>query len=78
MASITIPRTKRVFTNNHGSHDITALDAATGEVVGTVKAEGDGEEAIVGKGGLIYVNSENTSEVVVCDPKSLEVRNAFR
>jgi DNA-binding beta-propeller fold protein YncE len=71
------PATKRVFTNNHGSHDITALDAATGEVVGTVKAEGDGEEAIIGKDGLIYVNSENTSEVVVFDPKSLEVKKRF-
>src|SRR6267154_2604754 len=27
-------RTKRVFTNNHGTHDITAIDAATGDVVG--------------------------------------------
>lgn len=32
------PGSKRVFTNNHGSHDITAIDAATGEVVGAVKA----------------------------------------
>src|SRR3984893_13256633 len=71
------PKTKRVFTNNHGSHDITAIDAATGEVVGTVKAEGDGEEAIIGADGLIYVNSENTDEVVVFDPKSLEVKNRF-
>src|SRR5436305_6749360 len=39
---------KRVFTNNHGSHDITALDASTGEVVGTVKAQGDGEQAVIG------------------------------
>src|SRR5262249_1921023 len=51
------PRTKRVFTNNHGSHDITAIDAATGDVVGTVKAEGDGEQAIIGSDGMIYVNS---------------------
>src|SRR5213083_942243 len=36
-------RTKRVFTNNHGSHDITAIDAEKGEVVGTVEANGDGE-----------------------------------
>src|SRR6266568_2761321 len=71
------PGTKRVFTNNHGSHDITALDAATGEVVGTVKAEGDGEQAIIGADGLIYVNSENTNEVVVFDPKSLEVKHRF-
>src|SRR5438128_8879095 len=68
------PATKRVFTNNHGTHDITAIDAATGEGVGTVKAEGDGEEAIIGKDGLIYVNSENTAEVVVFDPKSREAK----
>lgn len=71
------PATKRVFTNNHGSHDISAIDAATGEVVGTVKAEGDGEEAIIGKDGLIYVNSEDTAEVLVFDPKSLEVKKRF-
>src|SRR6266404_3075645 len=71
------PKTKRVFTNNHGSHDITAIDAATGDVVGTVAAKGDGEQAIIGKDGLIYVNSEDTAEVVVFDPKSLEVKQRF-
>jgi DNA-binding beta-propeller fold protein YncE len=71
------PRSQRVFTNNHGSHDITAIDAMTGEVVGTVKAEGDGEQAAIGSDGLIYVNSENTNEVVVFDPKSLEVKKRF-
>src|SRR5712691_3686776 len=71
------PKTKRVFTNNHGSHDITAIDSATGEVVGTVAAKGDGEQAIIGADGLIYVNSEDTAEVVVFDPKSLEVKNRF-
>src|SRR6266446_8247462 len=53
------PKTKRVFTNNHGSHDITAIDASSGEVVGTVKADGDGEQAVIGSDGMIYVNSEN-------------------
>src|SRR5947209_15076362 len=69
------PETKRVFTNNHGTHDITAIDAKTGEVVGTVKVDGDGEQAVIGKDGLIYVNSENTSEVVAFDPQSLQVRH---
>jgi DNA-binding beta-propeller fold protein YncE len=68
--------TKRVFTNNHGSHDITAIDAKTGDVVGTVKLEGDGEQAVIAD-GVIYVNSENTSDVVVFDPKSLEVKKRF-
>src|SRR6266571_668004 len=70
------PGTKRVFTNNHGSHDISAIDAKTGQVIGTVKAEGDGEQAIV-PDGVIYVNSEDTSEVIVFDPKSLEVKHRF-
>jgi DNA-binding beta-propeller fold protein YncE len=71
------PKTKRVFTNNHGSHDITAIDAATGVVVGTVPAKGDGESAIIGSDGLIYVNIEDTAEVVAFDPKSLEVKKRF-
>ena len=70
------PKTKRVFTNNHGSHNITAIDAKTGEVVGTVKVDGDGEQAVIAD-DLIYVNSEDTNEVVLFDPKSLEVKKRF-
>ena len=68
------PATKRVFTNNHGSHDITAIDAKSGKVVGTVAIKGDGEQAVFGSDGLVYVNSEDTNEVVAFDPKSLEVK----
>jgi DNA-binding beta-propeller fold protein YncE len=70
------PATKRVFTNNHGSHDITAIDAKSGEVVGTVKAEGDGESAVVAD-GVVYLNLEDTNEVITFDPKSLEVKKRF-
>jgi len=70
------PATKRVFTNNHGSHDITAIDAKTGQVVGTIKVEGDGESAVVAD-GVVYLNLEDTNEVVVFDPKSLEVKKRF-
>ncbi|HYW70667.1 MAG TPA: hypothetical protein VE961_06520, partial [Pyrinomonadaceae bacterium] len=47
------PGTKRVFTNNHGTHDITAIDARTGQVVGTVDLKADGEQAAIGD-GVIY------------------------
>src|SRR5499433_1827154 len=70
-------RTKRVFTNNHGSHDVSVIDAKEGTVVGTVKLGGDGEQAVIGADGLIYVNSEDTNEVVVFDPKGLEVKKRF-
>ena len=70
------PGTKRVFTNNHVSHDITAIDAKTGQVVGTIKVEGDGESAVVAD-GVVYLNLEDTNEVVVFDPKSLAVKKRF-
>jgi YVTN family beta-propeller protein len=67
----------RVFTNNHGSHDITAIDPAAGKVVGTVAVEGDGEQAVSGGDGLVYVNLEDKSEVAVFDAKTLAVKNRF-
>src|SRR5206468_7969300 len=55
---------------------VSVIDAKTGEVVGTVKAEGDGESAVIAD-DLIYVNLEDTNEVVVFDPKTLEVKKRF-
>jgi DNA-binding beta-propeller fold protein YncE len=68
---------QRVFTNNHGSHDITAIDADSGKVVGTVDVKGNGEGMVSTKDGLVYVNLEDTSEVVVFDAKTLEVKHRF-
>ncbi len=68
---------KRIFTNNHGSSDITAIDAASGKVVGTVKVAGAGEQTVAGKKGLLYVNLEDTNEVVVFDPKTLEIKHRY-
>jgi YVTN family beta-propeller protein len=68
---------KRVFTNNHGSHDITAIDAASGKVAGTVKVGGDGEQMVQGRDGLLFVNLEDKNEVVCFDPKTLTVKKRF-
>ncbi len=67
----------RVFTCNHGSHDITAIDASSGKVVGTVVLAGDGEQMVTGRDGLLYVNVEDTAEVVAFDPYTLAVRHRF-
>ncbi len=68
---------KRIFTNNHGSNDITAIDAASGKVVGTVKVAGAGEQTVAGKKGMLYVNLEDTNEVAVFDPKTLEIKHRY-
>jgi YVTN family beta-propeller protein len=68
---------KRVFTCNHGSHDISVLDAKSGDVVGTVAVAGDGEQIVTGADGMLYVNLEDTAEVAVFDPKTLEIKHKF-
>jgi DNA-binding beta-propeller fold protein YncE len=68
------PASKRVFTFNGRSHDSTALDAAKGEVVGTIKLGGKPEFAVSdGKGG-VFVNIEDKSELVSLDPEKLVVK----
>jgi YVTN family beta-propeller protein len=64
----------RIFTNNHGSHDITAIDGTSGDVVGTVAVNGNGEGAVTGGEGLVYVALEDKDEIAVFDPNSLEVK----
>lgn len=69
--------TGRVFIANHGSHDITAIASDGGNLVGTIAVKGDGESMVSSSDGLIFVNLEDTSEVVAIDAKTLEIKHRF-
>jgi DNA-binding beta-propeller fold protein YncE len=71
------PATKRVFTFNGRSRDSTALDAATGEIVGKIALNGKPEFAVSTGAGEIFVNLEDKSEVLKLDPKNLKVENRW-
>jgi DNA-binding beta-propeller fold protein YncE len=67
------PSTKSLFTFNGGSSDATAINPADGTVLGTIALGGKPEFAVAdGKGG-IYLNIEDTSELVHLDAQSLKV-----
>ncbi|MGA2857094.1 MAG: YncE family protein [Candidatus Sulfotelmatobacter sp.] len=68
------PATKRVFTFNGRSQDSTAIDAASGKVLGTIKLDGKPEFAASDAKGTVYVNIEDKSELVAIDPNKLEVK----
>jgi DNA-binding beta-propeller fold protein YncE len=68
------PATKRVFTFNGKSQDSTAIDAATGKVLGTIKLDGKPEFAASDAKGEIFVNIEDKSELTAIDPNKLEVK----
>ena len=72
------PATKRVFTFNGRSQDSTAIDAATGKVLGTIKLDGKPEFAASDAKGGIWVNIEDKSELVAIDPNKLEVKPSGR
>lgn len=68
------PATKRVFTFNGRSQDSTAVDGASGKVLGTIKLDGKPEFAASDAKGMIFVNIEDKSELVAIDPNKLEVK----
>lgn len=71
------PASKRVFTFNGRSHDSTAIDAATGKVVGMIKLDGKPEFAASDGKGEVFVNIEDKSELTVIDANKLEVKNTW-
>lgn len=71
------PTSKRVFTFNGRSHDSTAIDAATGKIVGVIKLDGKPEFAASDGKGEVFVNIEDKSELTVIDANKLEVKNTW-
>lgn len=67
------PSTARVFTFNAGGKNATAIDAATGAVAGTLDLGGKPEFAVADGKGRVFVNIEDTGEVVAFDAKALRV-----
>ncbi|HEY8670022.1 MAG TPA: YncE family protein [Terriglobales bacterium] len=71
------PATKRVFTFNGRSSNSTAIDAATGEIVGKIALDGKPEFAVSTGTGEIFVNLEDKSELLALDPKDLKVKSRW-
>ena len=71
------PATNRVFTFNGLSHDSTAIDAATGEVVGKIPLDGKPEFGVTTGAGELFVNLEDKSEILALDPKNLKIKSIW-
>ena len=71
------PATKRVFTFNGHSHDSTAIDAASGNVLATIKLDGKPEFAVSDANGKVFVNIEDKSELTEIDPAKLAVTSTW-
>ncbi|MEP6703574.1 MAG: YncE family protein [Acidobacteriota bacterium] len=68
------PATQRVFTSNGDSADMTAFDARSGKVLGTIALGGDPESITVNGKGLLWVAIADKNEVVNIDTRDLSVK----
>jgi YVTN family beta-propeller protein len=68
---------KRVFSFNGASNDVTAIDAQSETVAGTLSLEGRPELAVADEGGHIFVNLEDKSQIVEFDTHKLSVLNRW-
>jgi YVTN family beta-propeller protein len=71
------PKSGRVFTMNGRSNNTTAIDAKTGMVVGTIALGGKPEFAQADDKGHVYVNLEDTNEIVEIDAAKAAVNKRY-
>ena len=70
---------KRVFVFNHSDVTVTVIDITEGKVVGTIDVGGTALEAGVSdEQGTIFVNLEDTHEIVSFDAKTLVIKNKWK
>jgi len=67
------PVSKRVFTFNGGSANSTVIDAAAGNIVGSIALNGKPEFAVSDGKGKIYANLEDASALIAIDTNTLQV-----
>ena len=67
------PSTKRVFTFNGRGHNATVFSAETLELLGTLPMGGKPEFAVTDGAGKVFVNVEDTHEVLAIDARGLKV-----
>jgi YVTN family beta-propeller protein len=71
------PVTKRVFTFNGKTNDSTAIDTASGKVVGKVALGGKPEEPGLDGKGNVFVNLEDKSSITEFDAKTLAIKGTW-
>jgi DNA-binding beta-propeller fold protein YncE len=71
------PFSERVFTMNGDGNSATAIDAASGKVVGSIPLGGGPEFAAADGKGNIFANLEDKSSLVKFNAKTLKVENTW-
>nr|WP_294898729.1 YncE family protein [uncultured Pedobacter sp.] len=69
---------KKVFVFNGKSSDASVIDPVTDKVISKIALGGKPETGVSDGKGLIFVNIENTNEVVVLNAMSFEIKHRYK
>jgi DNA-binding beta-propeller fold protein YncE/mono/diheme cytochrome c family protein len=73
------PKTQRVFTADRGSKRVTAIDARTGKIAGTIEDLGGRTEHLASDGaGHIFLNMQDVGELHKLDAQGLKVMQTWQ
>jgi DNA-binding beta-propeller fold protein YncE len=67
------PVTRHVFTMNGDAHSASVIDPASGRRVGTIELGGKPEYGVSAGDGKLYVNLEDSAQVVEVDARAMRV-----
>jgi DNA-binding beta-propeller fold protein YncE len=68
---------KRIVTSNHSGGDLSLIDVATDQVVGTIAVSGVLETVVSNGAGKLYVNIEDKNEIAEVDLSKMAVVNKW-
>ncbi|HVV56252.1 MAG TPA: YncE family protein [Mucilaginibacter sp.] len=71
------PYSKKVYTCNGRSHDASVIDVATNKVVATIPLGAKPETAVSDEKGKIFVNGEDTHEVIEINANTYKVEHRY-
>jgi DNA-binding beta-propeller fold protein YncE len=71
------PATQRVFTFNSTGRNITAFDAQTGKVAGTIAVDGRTEFPALDGKGMIYDSLQDKGTIIAIDARALKITATY-
>ena len=71
------PRSKRLFVNNGDGKNTTVVDAATGQIAGTIALDGQPEAAVADGKESVFANIADKGQIVEYDTKTLAIKNRW-
>jgi YVTN family beta-propeller protein len=70
--------TRHLFVFNGGSHDVSVLDPTTGKTLSTIALPGKPEFAVSNHRGMVFVNIEDTAQLVRIDAVKAKVTATWK